>query len=89
MDQYNQLILRIIKNHKPEAESTDRIDLRNLERTYWKQVEQINQKPSGPKLGARITELYLQGLIENKNGYTLTRKGRYLLNDLKSAVFKN
>ena len=31
------------------------------------------------RIGERITRLYLDGMIQNKNGYMLTKKGREAL----------
>lgn len=77
MDRYDRLILEIIQQFKEQNEMRERIRLRNLERKFWKEIERDKSMTVGQgKIGERITHLYLEGLIENKSGYTLTRKGK-------------
>lgn len=80
MDKYDNLILEIIHEHKFENPGS-KIGLSKLERTFWKRVETDESLNLGHgRIGERITKLYLGGLIENKSGYLLTRKGKSHLN---------
>ena len=84
MDRYDSLILEIIQQHKRQATDKSKIRLRNLETQFWKKVESQSDLSLGQgKVGERITNLYLQGLIENKDGYGLTRKGRVELETVR------
>jgi len=77
MDRYDNLILEIIFNHQAESSKKERIGLRNLEKAFWENIESDDQMlSSNGRVGERITRLYISGLIENKNGYRLTRKGK-------------
>ncbi len=83
MDRYDNLILEIIQTHKLESPERKKIHLRKLEKTFWQQVEIDGELSIGQgRIGERITNLYIKGLIENKNGYGLTRKGRVQLSVL-------
>lgn len=83
MDRYDNLILEIIQTHKQESPERKKIHLRKLEKTFWQQVETDGDLSIGQgRIGERITNLYIEGLIENKNGYGLTRKGRVQLSVL-------
>ena len=85
MDRYDSLILEIIHNHRKQAADKSKIRLRNLENTFWKKVESQTDLSLGQgRVGERITSLYLKGLIENKNGYGLTRKGKAELESVRS-----
>lgn len=87
MDKYDSLILEIIQEYRRKATDKSRIRLRNLETAYWKRIESENDlNPGQGKVGERITSLYLQGLIENKDGYGLTRKGRTKLESGRAEV---
>jgi hypothetical protein len=87
MDRYDNLILEIIKKHKEESIDRKKIGLRALEKTFWKRVESHSDLSLGQgRIGERITNLYLKGLIENKNGYGLTRKGRLQLSATEYAA---
>jgi hypothetical protein len=80
MDRYDSLILEIIQEHKAQSAQKEKIKLRNLERTFWKQIESDKDLSVGQgRIGERITKLYVNGLIENKDGYMLTRKGKVQL----------
>ncbi len=80
MDRYDNLILQIIQKHKEDSTDREKIRLRLLEKVYWKQIETNGELSIGQgRIGERITNLYLNGMIENKNGYGLTRKGRVQL----------
>lgn len=80
MDRYDHLILDIISNHQSKNGKKDLIRLRMLEENFMKSIES-DQKTAGQngRIGERITRLYVNGYIENKNGYRLTRKGRGIL----------
>lgn len=83
MDKYDSLILEIIQSHKTESTDKEKIRLRKLEKTFWHQIETDQDLSIGQgRIGERITNLYIKGLIENKNGYRLTRKGRVQLSVL-------
>ena len=75
MDKYDFIILDIIQAHKTENQSHIRLSV--LERNFWKSIEaDTNLHVGQARIGERITNLYLDGLIQNKDGYTLTKKGR-------------
>lgn len=77
MDRYDSLILEIIQNYKIANPERKRIRLRNLEKMFWEEIEANSELSIRQgRIGERITKLYINGLIENKNGYGLTRKGR-------------
>ncbi|HKK40306.1 MAG TPA: hypothetical protein VJ949_12870 [Cryomorphaceae bacterium] len=87
MDRYDSLILEIIQEHKRETTDKSKIRLRSLETKFWKEVESHSELSLGQgKVGERITNLYLKGLIENKGGYGLTRKGRAQLETKRAHV---
>ncbi|MFT7452650.1 MAG: hypothetical protein ACI9VN_003385 [Patescibacteria group bacterium] len=80
MDRYDSLILEIIQEHKKQTTDNSKIRLRSLETKFWKEVESHSDLSLGQgRVGERITNLYLKGLIENKGGYGLTSKGRIQL----------
>jgi len=75
MDKYDLMILDIIQSHKMDNQSHIRLSV--LERNFWKCIEADTDLHVGQaRIGERITNLYLDGLIQNKEGYTLTKKGR-------------
>ena len=75
MDKYDFMILDIIQNFKLENQNHIRLSV--LERNFWKRIEaDTNLHVGQARIGERITNLYLDGLIQNKDGYTLTKKGR-------------
>lgn len=75
MDKYDYLILDIIQNYKEN--NRELIRLAVLEKTFWKRIENdVNLSVGQAKIGERITNLYLDGMIQNKGGYMLTKKGR-------------
>ena len=60
-----------------KLENQNHIRLSVLERNFWKLIEADTDLHVGQaRIGERITNLYLDGLIQNKDGYTLTKKGR-------------
>lgn len=75
MDKYDYMILDIIHTYKQEQQSHIRLAV--LERNFWKRIEADTDLSVGQaRIGERITNLYLDGMLQNKNGYTLTKKGR-------------
>ena len=75
LDKYDHMILDIIHQHKIETQSHIRLAV--LERNFWKRIEEDTDLHVGKaRIGERITNLYLDGLIQNKDGYALTKKGR-------------
>jgi predicted transcriptional regulator len=76
LDTYDLMILDIVRTHRRENQSNIRLAV--LERNFWKQIE-THEQPLGvgqAKIGERITFLYLNGFVHNKNGYALTKKGK-------------
>jgi ribosomal protein L18 len=81
MDRYDHLILQIINAHKEKGFSSN-IRLADLEREYWKQIENDQALSIGHgRVGERITKLYIEEHIVNRNGYMLTKRGRTVLQD--------
>ena len=75
LDKYDHMILDIIHMHKIENQCHIRLAV--LERNFWKRIEEDTDLHVGKaRIGERITNLYLDGLIQNKDGYALTKKGR-------------
>tara|TARA_B100000683_G_scaffold228509_1_gene228477 strand:- start:41 stop:400 length:360 start_codon:yes stop_codon:yes gene_type:complete len=75
LDKYDHMILDIIHMHKVENQCHIRLAV--LERNFWKRIEEDTDLHVGKaRIGERITNLYLDGLIQNKDGYALTKKGR-------------
>ena len=75
MDKYDYMILDIIQTYKQEQQTHIRLAV--LERNFWKRIEADTDLSVGQaRIGERITKLYLDGMLQNKNGYTLTKKGR-------------
>ena len=72
------MILDIVQQHKKEMQ--EHIRLASLERNFWKRIEgDVTLSVGQARIGERITRLYLDGMIQNKNGYMLTKKGREAL----------
>lgn len=79
MDKYDFLILQIIHEHKQKG-YTSNIRLAELERSFWRKIEDDQTLSIGHgRIGERITKLYLDEYIVNRDGYTLTKKGRLQL----------
>jgi predicted transcriptional regulator len=75
MDKYDYLILDIIRSHKERNHQL--IKLSSIEQTFWKRLENdVSLNVGQAKIGQRITRLYLEGFIQNKGGYALTKRGR-------------
>ena len=78
MDKHDLMILDIVQQHKREQQ--EHIRLAALERNFWKRIEgDVTLSVGQARIGERITRLYLDGLIQNKSGYMLTKKGREAL----------
>lgn len=81
MDKHDFMILDIVHQYKKEQQ--EHIRLTVLERNFWKRIEgDVTLSVGQARIGERITRLYLDGLIQNKNGYMLTKKGREQLNTM-------
>lgn len=77
MDRYDSLILEIIDNYHTKENRKERINLRSLEQSFWESIKTDADLTVGKgRIGERIARMYVDGLIENKNGYRLTRRGR-------------
>lgn len=75
MDKYDYMILDIIQEYKLNHQSLIRLGV--LEENYWKRIQDDESLSVGKaRIGERITKLYLDGMIQNKGGYMLTKKGR-------------
>ncbi len=81
IDRYDFVILDIIQNFKKNNKN-QLIRLSQLEANFWVKIERdLAHQNQSAHLGERISKLYLEGFILNKPsvGYTLTRKGKELL----------
>ena len=75
MDKYDFMVLDIVQTYKQEQQAHIRLAV--LERNFWKRIEADTDLSVGQaRIGERITNLYLDGMVQNKNGYALTKKGR-------------
>lgn len=75
MDKYDYLILEIIREHKER--SSEPIKLIYLEKEFWRIIERDQSLTIGDaRIGERITQLFLEGYIQLKDGYSLTKRGR-------------
>jgi hypothetical protein len=75
MDKYDYLILDIIREHK--GTSAEPIKLIHLEKEFWRIIEHDRSLTIGDaRIGERITLLFLEGYIQLKDGYSLTKRGR-------------
>ncbi len=78
MDKYDYMILDVIQTHKQQFGSNMRLS--ELENTFWKRIENDEALNIGQaRIGERVTQLYIDDLIQNKDGYSLTRKGKEVL----------
>ena len=76
LDRYDYLILDIIHSHKKQNRN-EVIKLGVIEDLFWSRLEHDVTRPSGDaQLGERIARLYLEGYIQNRQGYAVTRKGK-------------
>ena len=70
LDKYDYMILDIVQSHKIEFNVN--IRLAALERSFWKRIEADTDLNVGKaRIGERITNLYLDGMVQNRNGYAL------------------
>ncbi len=84
MDNYDRLILEIINQHKKNGFANN-IRLAELEKTFWKEIETDQGLSIGHgRIGERITKLYIGEFIVNRNGYTLTKRGRLQLTNMEA-----
>ncbi len=82
MDKFDHMILDIIQSYKKQFQSHIKLSL--LEEQFWKRIEQEETLSIGKaRIGERITKLYLEAYIQNKEGYMLTKKGREQLRHSK------
>ena len=78
LDKYDYMILDIVQSHKIEFNVN--IRLAALERSFWKRIEADTDLNVGKaRIGERITNLYLDGMVQNRNGYAFTKSGRQQL----------
>ncbi len=78
MDKYDYLLLDVILTHKQQFGSAMRLN--DIERQFWKRIEEDDNLSIGQaRIGERVTRLYVDDLIQNREGYSLTRKGREVL----------
>ena len=75
MDMYDYLILDVIQSYKKLYKHS--ISLKELEKEFWNRIEgDVALNIGQARIGERITKLYLDGMILNKGGYYLTKKGK-------------
>lgn len=78
MDKYDYLLLDVIQTHKQQFGNT--MKLSEIEDCFWKRIESDQSLNIGQaRIGERVTNLYVNDLIQNKDGYSLTRRGREVL----------
>jgi hypothetical protein len=76
LDRYDYLILDIIHAHRKQHRNAT-IKLGAIEHLYWSRLKHDHAYTSGDaQLGERIARLYLHGYIQNRQGYSVTRKGK-------------
>jgi len=74
-DKYDYLILDIIHMYKQNNQQYIKLGI--LERDFWLKIENDSDLNVGQaRIGERIANLYVDGLIQNKDGYMLTKRGR-------------
>ncbi len=74
-DKYDFLILDIIHSYKQNNQQYIKLGI--LERDFWLKIENDSDLNVGQaRIGERIANLYVDGLIQNKDGYMLTKRGR-------------
>lgn len=74
-DKYDYLILDIIHSYKQNNQQYIKLGI--LERDFWLKIENDSDLNVGQaRIGERIANLYVDGLIQNKDGYMLTKRGR-------------
>lgn len=74
-DKYDYLILDLIHSYKQNNQQYIKLGI--LERDFWLKIENDSDLNVGQaRIGERIANLYVEGLIQNKDGYMLTKRGR-------------
>ena len=74
-DKYDYLILDLIHMYKQNNQQYIKLGI--LERDFWLKIENDSDLNVGQaRIGERIANLYVDGLIQNKDGYMLTKRGR-------------
>ncbi|MEJ6796102.1 MAG: hypothetical protein QNK63_05275 [Flavobacteriales bacterium] len=74
-DKYDYLILDLIHMYKQNNQQYIKLGI--LERDFWLKIENDSDLNVGKaRIGERIANLYVDGLIQNKDGYMLTKRGR-------------
>ncbi|MFK7756942.1 MAG: hypothetical protein AB8B53_08445 [Flavobacteriales bacterium] len=74
-DKYDYLILDLISSYKKNNQQYIKLGI--LEREFWLKIENDSDLNVGQaRIGERIANLYVDGLIQNKDGYMLTKRGR-------------
>lgn len=74
-DKYDYLILDLIHSYKQTNQQYIKLGI--LERDFWLKIENDSDLNVGQaRIGERIANLYVEGLIQNKDGYMLTKRGR-------------
>jgi len=74
-DKYDYLILDLIHSYKKNNQQYIKLGI--LEREFWLKIENDSDLNVGQaRIGERIANLYVDGLIQNKDGYMLTKRGR-------------
>jgi Mn-dependent DtxR family transcriptional regulator len=85
MDKYDYMILDVIQCYKEQYGTL--IRLSDIEKNFWKRIEADKSLNIGQaRIGERVANLYISDLIQNKSGYTLTRKGREALSFSSESV---
>jgi Mn-dependent DtxR family transcriptional regulator len=78
MDKYDYMILEVIQSHKERYGTY--ICLSDIEKNFWKRIQEDKSLSIGQaRIGERVAQLYIKDLIQNKDGYMVTRKGREVL----------
>jgi predicted transcriptional regulator len=91
MDKYDFVILDIIQTFRKNNKN-QYIKLNQLEANFWTRIQrEFSHQSHSAHLGERVTRLYLDGFIVNKNGqgYTLTKKGKEELASTSLLVESN
>lgn len=74
------IILHVIDEHQSTYGRTKRLNLRAIKERYLQRIEsEPKLKSNASRLGEIVSQLYLEGYIENRDGYRITRKGKKLL----------
>jgi hypothetical protein len=85
MDKYDYMILDVIHTYKQQHGTL--IRLGEIEVLFWKRIESESSiSLSQAHVGERLARLYVTDHIQNKHGYSLTRKGREALSFAPSEL---